>query len=748
VILAVSLALAMSQSEPLWAPKQAPLMTRWAKEVRADKAHPEYPRPTMVRKDWMNLNGLWELEIKEAPERGPDVRGSAGFKGKILVPFPVESALSGVMKPVAVMDQLEYRRTFELPANWKGKRVLLHFGAVDWSTQVFVNGKEVGKHVGGYDPFSFDVTDALRPQGPHELLVVVRDPTDDNWQPRGKQVRSPEGIWYTPTSGIWQTVWIEPIPAEAHIARLKIEPNYDTGKLRLEVRTSGNLASEALTTVEVFDGNRTVAKARTTAGQAIEVPVAGFKPWSPGSPHLYRLRVSLGDGEETFDSVDSYFAFRKFSLGKDEKGRTKFFLNGKPYFVFGPLDQGFWPDGLYTPPTEAAMKYDLDVTKKFGFNMLRKHVKVESERFYYLCDKMGLLVFQDMPSGDKYIGGRDPDIARTPESGNNFMNELRAMIEARRNHPSIVCWVPFNEGWGQWKTAEATDFVRQLDPNRLIDNPSGWTDRGVGDMHDIHAYPGPASPKPEANRAAFLGEFGGLGLPKPGHMWKSTGWGYQSFKTQEELTDAYVGLLQNLRFLIDDPGLSGAVYTQTTDVEVEVNGLMTYDRAVIKIDPVRAKKAADSLFLPPPKVQTLVPTSEAAAVEWMYTTEKVLSEGFQRAEFVPANWLRGPGGFGTQGTPGAVVRTVWNTPEIWLRREVEVPPGAKEPHLRIHHDEDVEVYLDGELLLSRKGYTTGYVLVPVRKELLKAGKRFLSVHCRQTGGGQYVDVGIVDVVQR
>ena len=752
----------IAEPEPTqeWAPKQAPIMTRWAKDVSPQKVHPEYPRPLMVRKEWINLNGLWDLSIVQAPGPGPDVRGSSGFRGKILVPFPVESALSGVMKPVAGADQLEYRRTFNIPAKWKGKRVVLHFGAVDWSTQVFVNGKEVGTHLGGYDSFSFDITDALKPSGNQELLVVVRDPTDDSTIPRGKQVMKPEGIWYTPTSGIWQTVWLEPVQ-RIFIEKFSIATDASNGAIEVDVKLGGDIPNNLAVGAMALGPTAPLDSETALPGEKLKLLVRNPELWSPEKPKLYRLRIQLyktkpGDttsevlfDDEGMDQVESYFAFRTISLGKDEKGRTKIFLNGKPYFLVGPLDQGYWPDGLYTAPSDAALKYDLEITKKLGFNFVRKHVKVEPERWYYHCDKMGLLVFQDMPSGDKYIGGNDPDITRTTESGANFRNELQALIEGKKNHPCIVGWVPYNEGWGQWKTAEITEFVRKLDPTRLVDNPSGWTDRGVGDMHDIHAYPGPASPKPEANRAAFLGEFGGLGLPMPGHMWQKTGWGYRSFKTQEELTDGIVGLFQNLRFLIDDPGLSGAVYTQTTDVEQEVNGLLTYDRAIIKPDAARLTKAVKALFLPPPTVRSIIPTSETTPQIWSYRTAKPERTGFEKPDYDDSSWQKSEGGFGTRGTPGAVIQTIWNTSEIWLRREILIPKILiKNPHLRIHHDEDVEIYLDGKLLLKRTGYTTGYVLIPIPKEggkLLTPGKHTLAVHCKQTGGGQFVDVGIVDV---
>ena len=560
-----------------WQPAQGPLKTRWAKDVSPAKAHPEYPRPQMVRKDWLNLNGLWDFAItgKEA--------ASATFGTQILVPFPVESALSGVMRPVSEHDRIWYRRSFEVPRKWRGRRLLLHFGAVDFEATVWVNGKKIGQHRGGYDAFSFDITDALNPTGSNELIVSAWDPTDAGTQPRGKQVRRPNGIWYTSTSGIWQTVWLEPVNA-AHITGLTITPDVDHSAVTVRPLTTKMLG---ICTVEVTvrDGGKVVYRASLSPGGQITMPIKQARLWSPEDPHLYNLVASLKLGRRTVDKVESYFGMRKISLGKDERGFTRLLLNNKPYFQFGPLDQGFWPDGLYTAPTDEALRYDIEMTKKLGFNLARKHVKIEPDRWYYWCDKLGLLVWQDMPSGDEFIGGKDPDITRSPESAKEYEQELTALVQGRGNHPCIVMWVPYNEGWGQWDTAGVVQRIRDLDPTRLVDDASGWTDRGVGDVHDIHDYPGPGAPEPEANRAAVLGEFGGLGLPVRGHTWQGEkNWGYRSFTDAGALTTAYLDLVGKLFPLIQEKGLSAAIYTQTTDVEIEVNGLMTYDREIVKMD--------------------------------------------------------------------------------------------------------------------------------------------------------------------
>jgi hypothetical protein len=724
-----------------WQAKKSPLMTRWAKDVSPKNAHPEYPRPQMTRKDWLNLNGLWDYAITAKDAARPQQ-----FDGKILVPFPVESALSGVMKSVGRDNRLWYQRTFRVPAGWQGQRVMLHFGAVDWDTTVVVNGKEVGKHVGGYDPFSFEITGALM-EGENAIVVSVWDPTTDGYQPMGKQHARPRGIWYTPTTGIWQTAWIEPISSQAAITGLKITPDLDNKSVRVDATVDARIRAVVRTLVQVLDGDKVVAEGE--AGKSIAIPQP--KSWSPDQPFLYGLRVSVGidPAQRALDTVGSYFGMRKISLGKDEKGHLRLCLNNKPLFQHGPLDQGFWPDGLYTAPTDEALRYDIEMTKKWGFNMARKHVKVEPQRWYYWCDTLGLLVWQDMPSGDRHVAPNRGEITRSKESADNFERELKEVIGDLYNHPCIVMWVPFNEGWGQYDTVRVTNWVKQLDPTRLANCASGWNDYPAGDVIDMHAYPGPNMPRLQENRAAVLGEYGGLGLPLEGHTWQARGnWGYRSFTDKDSLKDAYLSINTRLHPLIGN-GLAAAVYTQTTDVEVEVNGLMTYDRAVVKIDPEVLAKAHGTLHGPPPTLKTIIPTAQSQAIEWSYTTTKP-DDKWMAADFDDSAWKKGPAGFGTEGTPGATVRTTWNTPEIWIRRTIELPGTAlSEPHVLIHHDEDAEVYVNGELAARVSGYTTDYQIAPLTakgKAALKAGKNTIAIHCKQTGGGQYLDAGIVELV--
>ncbi len=557
-----------------WKIADGPLVTRWAEDVSPDKALPEYPRPQMVRKDWLNLNGLWQFG--KADENAEPGFGKE-LPEQILVPYPVESALSGLRRHE---ERMWYRRTFEIPKEWTGRRVLLHFGAVDWEASVYLNGKKLGVHRGGYDSFDFDITDSLK-AGAQELIVKVWDPTNDGSQPRGKQVLKPGGIFYTPTSGIWQTVWIEPVLAK-HIESLRVVPDLDHSCVRVTA-----VGDEPID-VTVLDEGKKIGVG--SGSGTVQVDVSNPKLWTPDSPFLYTLSVKTHD-----DEVESYFGMRKISLGKDENGVNRILLNKKFVFQVGPLDQGFWPDGIYTAPTDEALKWDIETTKKLGFNMTRKHVKVEPERWYYWADKLGLLVWQDMPAGDN----------RTAESKTQFEVELNRLIEGRINHPSIVMWVVFNEGWGEFDVPRLTDAVRKLDPSRLIDNASGWTDMKVGDVMDMHHYPDPASPKPEEHRAAVLGEFGGLGLALPPHTWSKESWGYRGVGGQDALTAAYTRMLGTAWDLKESAGLSAVVYTQITDVETECNGLITYDRQIIKVDPDRAHAANTGhgprarLFWPP-----------------------------------------------------------------------------------------------------------------------------------------------------
>lgn len=587
-----------AQLHAQWKPVEGRISTQWSEQVNPDNVLPEYPRPIMERTEWKNLNGLWDYAIIEKGKHSPSV-----FDGKILVPFAVESSLSGVGKTVGAEKELVYRRSFDVPFSWKGKKVLLHFGAVDWRTDVWVNEVKVGSHTGGFTPFSFDITEALQGKN-NTLMVKVWDPTDKGYQPRGKQVSRPEGIWYTPVTGIWQTVWLEPV-SESYIQDLRITPDIDNSLLSLKALVK-DATSKDLVEVKVFDGQQLVAQGKSINGECVQVAMPeNAKLWSPESPFLYTLKVSLKQGGKLVDEVSSYAAMRKYSSKRDANGIVRLELNNKPLFQFGPLDQGWWPDGLYTAPTDEALLYDIQKTKDFGFNMIRKHIKVEPARWYTYCDKLGIIVWQDMPSGDrnpewqnrKYFEGTE--MKRSAESEACYRKEWKEIMDALYSYPCIGTWIPFNEAWGQFKTPEIVEWTKQYDPTRLVNPASGGNHYTCGDMLDLHNYPAPELYLYDAQRATVLGEYGGIGWVVQGHIWEpDRNWGYIQFNSSKEVTDEYVKYAEKLYDLIPR-GFSAAVYTQTTDVEVEVNGLMTYDRKVIKLDEKRVceinRKLCESL---------------------------------------------------------------------------------------------------------------------------------------------------------
>jgi beta-galactosidase/beta-glucuronidase len=580
------------------------ITTSWAEKVNPAKPLPEYPRPQMVRENWLNLNGLWDyaLQPQSQQENTP-----ASFSGRILVPYAVESALSGVGKTVGKDSVLWYRKSVTIPAKLRKQNVLLHFGAVDWQTDVFVNGQKVGTHQGGYDPFSFDITGALKGSGPQEITVRVWDPTDGGPQPRGKQLKKPQSIWYTPVTGIWQTVWLEAVP-KTYIAATKQTSDIDKQNLTVTARVQ-NLGANDRLRISAWSGKNKISEKEVAANAEAVLAVSNPKLWSPENPFLYDLRVAVVRNGKIVDEVKSYFAMRKISMAPDANGVQRMLLNNKFVFQYGPLDQGWWPDGLYTAPTEEALLFDIDKTKEMGFNMIRKHVKVEPARWYYHCDKQGMLVWQDMPSGDMGnrwdsrpgIIGRATEKERTPESEKIYRTEWQAIMDANHNFPSIVVWVPFNEAWGQFKTEDITNWTMKYDPSRLVNSASGGNFHPVGHILDLHNYPEPAMPMPSlfgAKQIIVLGEFGGLGLPLEGHTWQQkNNWGYQSFKNADELLARYRPFMDTLEGMIRQ-GLSAAVYTQTTDVEIETNGLMTYDRKIIKIPAATLKQLHEKLYSP------------------------------------------------------------------------------------------------------------------------------------------------------
>ena len=571
-----------------WQPAGNKIKTAWAEKIDTSDPLPEYPRPQLAREQWINLNGLWNFTIVEKNSNKPET-----FDGNILVPYPVESALSGVQERVGENRELWYKRSFTVPAAWKDKNIVLNFGAVDWQADVWINDIKVGSHKGGYTPFSFNITPFLV-KGEQKLLVKAWDPSDKGNQPRGKQVENPHGIWYTPVTGIWQTVWIEPVEA-AYITLLKTVPDIDRGNISVTADTRGTVTSDIIE-VKVLEDGKVIGSGKAVPGVNFMVPVPDTKLWSPESPYLYDMEVSIIRNGKTIDKVKSYFGMRKISTATDKNGIVRMQLNNKDYFQFGPLDQGWWPDGLYTAPTDEALLYDIKKTKDLGFNMIRKHVKVEPARWYYHCDKEGILVWQDMPNGDahpewqrwNFFNGKE--LVRSAESENNFRREWKEVINLTFSNPCVVVRVPFNERWGQFKTKEIVEWTKNYDPSRLVNPASGGNFYDTGDIIDIHNYPQPVMGLFDSKKVNVLGEYGGIGLAIEGHLWeKDRNWGYVQYKNSEEATSEYVKYAEKLKQLIPF-GYSAAVYTQTTDVEIEVNGLMTYDRKIIKLDEAKIRK--------------------------------------------------------------------------------------------------------------------------------------------------------------
>ena len=629
----MALAVATASFAQEWAPVGENIRTVWAEDVDPACPHPEYPRPQMVRADWQNLNGLWKYGITGAEAETFDA------EGQILVPFALESSLSGVGKRLNKGEALWYEREFTIPKKWKGQDILLNFGAVDWKAEVYVNNTLVGEHSGGYDPFSFDITPYLNKSGKQVLRVKVQDASDNGFQPRGKQCIINTSIWYTPVSGIWQTVWLEPVPT-ARIEKYYAVSDIDTGTLTVEVASKtaeGDVVKVALLEGGVgysaeLPSQKVLAEEMVVDGVAV-LKVADLKTWSPDTPYLYGVKVTVERKGKVVDSVSGYTAMRKVSMVRDQSLNSykRIALNNEPLFQFGPLDQGWWPDGLYTAPTDEALMFDVVKTKEMGFNMIRKHIKVEPARWYYYCDLYGIMVWQDMPSiGDhsrNVMKARDEEVkaavsnkwshdsifdgtdCKIPEEWKqNYYKEWGAIIDAFKHFQCIVVWVPFNEAWGQFDTPEVVKFTRKQDPTRLINSASGGNFdfsagvAGFGDILDVHHYPCPAMNLFERKFVNVLGEYGGIGLPVEGHMWIiDRKWGYGKVKeNSEQLMEQYEAYLEMLKTFVQT-GCAAAVYTQTTDVEGEVNGLMTYDRKVVKVDLPRISAANRAVIESMPK---------------------------------------------------------------------------------------------------------------------------------------------------
>ena len=723
--------------------KTAKLMTVWGENLKAsDPVLPEYPRPQMVREKWLNLNGIWQFQ----PAANANEAFPAGkLKREILVPFPVESALSGIMEH---HENVWYRRSFTVPSDWNDKRLLLHFGAVDYACEVFINGISVGKHEGGYDAFYFDITESLASGGTQELTVKVNDMTDAKGYPRGKQTLYPGGIMYTSTTGIWQTVWLEAVNKQAYISRIRMVPDIDNATLKLH--TEGVGIDGLKLRFKISDNGKEIAVIEENYRSdfyTLNIPKP-MKLWSPDNPFLYDMEVSLMSGTEVIDCISTYFGMRKISKQLVD-GYYRMMLNNEFLFQIGPLDQGFWPDGIYTAPTDEALRYDIEVVKSLGFNMIRKHIKVEPQRWYYWCDKLGVLVWQDMPSMNSYIDtGKRPV---PPQEQKAFRRELEAMVKNHWNSPAIVSWVIFNEWQGAHDEAGLNSLVKTFDDSRLVNIGSGGPDFEIGDIWDWHNYPAPTCPPKRGEQALVCGEYGGIGYYERGHIWEE-GNPYETVSSYAQLLEKYSLYADMLIHYKSSRGLNAAVYTEITDVEMELNGFLTYDRKVIKGNVEDIYAVNQRIINEIMSYRDVVPTSEETPQIWKYTTAQPASSWIT-ATFDDSAWNSGKGGFGTINTPGAVVNTVWNTNNIWLRRKVTLPEynfsDNEKLYLRIHHDEGCEVFINGVPIVAATGYTTGYTFFEVPQEKIKVlnwgGENTIAVHCMQTTGGQFIDVGISTV---
>ena len=578
-----------------WCPAGNKIKTKWGKNLDPNKVWQEYPRPQLERKQWLNLNGIWSYSITDINSQKPD-----NFDGEILVPFSIESSLSGVMKSLNEKQILWYYKEFEIPDNWKDKNIIIHFNAVDWICELYINDNKIGKHSGGYSEFSFDITKNIK-EGKNKILLKVFDPSDKGYQAVGKQTLNPNVIWYTSISGIWQTVWLEPVN-EIYIKKLEINNDYDKKEIKINVKLNLDVKLSLEASLLFKDDELMKLKGFSNSEIVFNIPDNHFHPWSPKEPNIYSFNINLFDNnQKIIDSIVSYTTLRKVEQKKDKNGIYRIYLNNKQLFNMGTLDQGYWPDGLYTPPSEEAMIYDINKLKELGFNTIRKHIKIEPYRYYYYCDKIGMLVWQDMPSGDRQNNkweflklNAGDDVNRSEESKNNYYKEWSEIIDNLKFFQCIIVWIPFNEGWGQFDTEKVVEFTKKQDSTRLINAASGGNHRICGNFLDLHSYPHPAQYLKVDNLINILGEFGGLALDIKGHTWKEDNWGYKTCKSKEEVTEKYE---EYINLLINSfKSFSAAIYTQTTDVEIEINGLITYDRAEIKVIEQRIKAANEKII--------------------------------------------------------------------------------------------------------------------------------------------------------
>ena len=743
----------LSATATQWQMKQGPAMTRWSETIDPANVLPEYPRPQLEREAWVNLNGVWDLR-KGTPGEAYDK--AFAYDKAILVPFPLESAISGIMEK-SDEQCYWYHRKFTLPAGHDGKRWLLHFGAVDWRCEVWVNGKSVGQHEGGYDPFTFDVTDALVAGAEQDIAVYIYDNTGVEGQPTGKQSKNPSICWYTAVSGIWQTVWLEPVSRDAYIQSLIMEPTLDRSWLNIKLAASDDAATFNVT-VKDRDGNVAGTIEGAKPGVVTRVTLTDVHAWSPEDPYLYDVFVTLEKGGVVTDEVKSYAGMRRIEVKKDNAGIPRIYLNGKQIFQLGPLDQGWWPDGLYTAPSDEALLFDIKGMKDLGCNMIRKHIKVEPDRWYYHCDREGILVWQDLPSGNLVKDGEQ-------QAKEIMEREWLNIVDALKSHPSIVHWIVFNEGWGQFDTDRMTNLidsrVNNLSPARygkasLICCASGWTDSEVGNIIDTHSYPHPGCPH-NANRAAVCGEYGGITLKVPGHIWPGGDFQYTVVESSEDFTTYFNGLGEEIKDLYA-MGLNAAVYTQLSDVEIEKNGFYTYDRRVLKPASPYGRlrqNILECINLPStPRVETtILSTAMTHAHKWRYITSAAPRHWYD-ATFDDSSWSVGEAAFGHgMNEYKELVRTDWNTNQIYMRRWFYLsdisPENIAKLRFKLFHDDDVDLYINGVWAGAHAGCTFSYWYMDINHEALATLKpnswNLIALAGKQGTGQQFMDVGLVAI---
>ena len=739
-----------------WAPVPGQIMTNWANNVTPENVWKEYPRPQMVRTDWLNLNGLWDFEITERDTN----KIAINYARKILVPFCVESALSGIKETITGKQQMIYRRFFSIPSHWNQKHLILHFEAVDYETKVWVDGKYVGIHKGGYDHFQFDIAGFLNKDEKHEIKLVVWDPTNEGSQPIGKQALPAirNRTKYTATSGIWQTVWLEPTN-EVAIESIKIIPNIDNGTISLQTKVVG-ATQGARIKIQAFDQGKEIASSIAAIGEPVSLQLNQPKLWSPTNPFLYDFKLSLINDGKVVDEVSSYFGMRKISMGRDQEGYMRILLNNEIIYQLGPLDQGYWPDGILTPASDQALRYDIAYLKKIGANMDRMHMKVQPERWYYHCDQLGILVWQDMVSPTKFID------TKSNLNPSDFELEHNITVDQLYNHPSIIQWVLFNESWGQYDTERLTAALKAKDPTRLVINASGWHDKKVGDIRDFHDYtihPAVALVNKNDDRAMVLGEAGGIDLLIPGHLWTpdlkggtkiKTDWSIDFkkgiVKSSDELIEKYKILLDDL-FQLKKYGLNAVVYTQTSDVEDEISGWMTYDRKVSKLPETTFAALHEQFFKPTMTGKFILPLSINEPQQWNYSFTAPSNDWIKN--LMLSDFKTGMAPFGIESNNVHKVNTPWNTNSLFLNKEFTLSSVPSKLSLIACNTGITEVYINGAYVMQFNNFLKNDPEVKISEtilsdeamKLLKVGVNQLSLKFNFPSVGKpvyYYDFGI------